>query len=383
MKRFRPINAVIVVLMGLGSMTYGYATGNISSTLVQPTFFEYMGLATRSNATTLIGLTGSLYQAGGFFGCLSVTFFSDRWGRKVGVAVPATLSVICAALLAGSVNMEMFIVMRFLAGFAAYMLTCAIPLWMSEVVPTNVRGPLVNVAGASILCGFALSNWVGYAFYHRQNLETATWRVPIALTGIFPLILVLCLYWIPESPRWLLVNGRKDQAEQVLRRLHHQDEASFELLAIQAQADIDAELETSYISMFTKPSYRKRVVLGLLTTIGIQCCGPFIINNYGPSIYSTLGYDVDRQILYQAGLFTLAFGAGLGSILIVDLMPRNVLLGGGILSCLVCLAVEAALVATYVKPAETAGAPNTAALKAAVAMFYVSTVIHRPYTSFT
>lgn len=371
-RRFTAYNVAIVVIMGLGSMSYGYSASIISTTLAQPSFLVYMGLDKRSNATELIGLTGSLYQAGGFIGTFFVTFFADRWGRRVGIAVPAALTVITGALLAGSVNIGMFIAVRPFSGAAAYMIVSAVPVWMSEVVPANIRGPLVNIHGAAILLGFCMACWIGYGFFNYESDSLAQWRGPLAFTCLPALLLLCCIYWLPESPRWLILHGREAEAEAILKRLHTPEEAAIELLQIRAQNELDKNLEDSYKALFTKPSYRKRAILGLFTTISIQFTAPLVVNNYGPIIYGGLGFDVNKQFLYQGGWLTLSFGGGLLSLVVVDLMPRPVLLGGGILGCLGCLSILTALLATYAGSAEALATPNESALQAAVAMIYVS-----------
>ena len=99
-----------------GAAAYGYAGSIIGTTLGQPSFLSYMGLDTASNATQLIGAMNALFYAGGFFGCFIVGYFADRVGRKTVIAAGAALVLVSNALLAGSVNMSMFIVFRFFNG---------------------------------------------------------------------------------------------------------------------------------------------------------------------------------------------------------------------------------------------------------------------------
>lgn len=373
-RRFKAINLIFTFIMGLGSMSYGYSATVISSTLAQPSFNAYMGLDKRSNASELIGLTGSLFQVGGFIGTFFLSFFADRWGRRVGIAFPAALTVLSYAVLAGSTNIGVFVAFRLFAGAAAYMIVSAVPLWISEVVPPNVRGTFVNINGAGILFGGVTAAWVGYGFskYQTDDISSKGWRAPLALTCLPPAILLCCLYWMPESPRWLLRQGREAEAEQVLRRLDTPEEAARELIQIRAQTQHDESLESSYLSLIKKPSYRKRAIMGILTTLSTQMTGPLVIVNYGPIIYATLGFDTNQQLIYQGGWLLTGFAGGLFSLVIVDLMARPKLLAGGILGSLVMLAVEAALVATYATTPESLANPNKSALQAAVAMFYVS-----------
>ncbi|KAK4941750.1 hypothetical protein LTR10_018354 [Elasticomyces elasticus] len=374
-RQFKPINAFIIAVMALGSLGYGYSASIISTTLAQPSFYTYFDLAARSNENDVIGLMNSLYQAGGFLGTFTVAYSCDRWGRRAGIAIPALLILIMGVLLAASVNLAMFIACRFWAGWASYMVISACPVWMTEVVPARNRGSLVAVNGASLIAGFCLAGWVGYGFWHLPDTNNWQWRGPMLLQCLPVAILLPCMYWLPESPRWLIIQGREEEAARVLNMLHTPEEAIHEFQQIKAQTEVEIRLDSSYWALFTKPSYRKRCMLAFTTTVGIQFCGPILIANYGPTLYKSLGFDANKQFVYQCGWLTLAFGGGLLSLFVVDTMPRPILLAGGIAFCLGCLSIEAALVATYASTPEKLAQPNEAALKAAVAMFYIFIVV--------
>jgi len=122
--------------------------------------------------------------------------------------------------------------------------------------------------------------------------------------------------------------------------------------------------------MFAKPSYRKRTLIGMSTTACIQFSGILVINNYGPLIYSRLGFDTNKQLIYAAAWLTLAWGAGCIALLVVDRMPRPKLIAIGLMGCSVFLILEAALVKNF------AGSDNKPALTAAVAMLYIFVVFY-------
>jgi hypothetical protein len=96
-----------------------------------------------------------------------------------------------------------------------------------------------------------------------------------------------------------------------------------------------------------------------------------VLNNYGPILYAELGFDSEKQWLYQLGWLTLSVGGGIASIFVIDKVRRPWLIAFGIQFCLCCLAVEAALVATYATTPESLANPNPNALRAAVAMLFV------------
>lgn len=213
-----------------------------------------------------------MFQVGGFVGTFTVSPIADKWGRKIGIAVPAACACVTAALLAGSVNIQMFIAFRFFAGMAAYNLVSSIPVWMSEVAPPNVRGVLVDIHGISLLFGYALASWIGYGFW--KNGSDNGWRGLQALNAAPGILLLGVLRWLPESPRWLLMKDRYEEAEVVLKKLHTEEEAAVELAQIATQVRIDRTLESSYWSLIKKPSYRKRAIMSFLIPAGIQLSGP-------------------------------------------------------------------------------------------------------------
>lgn len=271
-RQFRPINVVYILILSLGSIAYGYSASVISTTLVQPGFIKSMDLANKTNANDLVGLTGSLYQAGGLLGTFTTSYFADRWGRRVGIAVPTAVGVIAAAFLTGSVNIQMFIAFRFFAGGAAYSLVAAVPIWMSEVAPPNVRGILVDLHALMLLVGYLLAACAGYGFW-KVNHPTS-WRAHQAVSIIPAVLLLAALPFLPESPRWLLMNDRREEAANVLKKLHTPEEAQVELLQIERQVKIDRTLPSSYLALVKNPSYRKRAILSFGTVACIQMTGP-------------------------------------------------------------------------------------------------------------
>ncbi|TKA76547.1 hypothetical protein B0A49_01803 [Cryomyces minteri] len=370
-REFNFYNLFMVLAMSFGSMGYGYGASIIATTLAQPTFIKHFELDTRSDATSLISTMNGLYQVGGLLAVFSISWFADTWGRKAAISASAVITLLSGALLAGSVNIAMFIVFRFTSGAGAFMILSAVPIWMNEVVPPKNRGMLVDLHGAALLFGYALATWIGYGFYFYTAESSNTWRAPLAFQCLPVAILLAMMPWLPESPRYLLMKDRFEEAEATLNKLHAPEEAAIELVQIRNQMQIDRVLPTSYWAMFARPSYRKRSFLALGTTCSIQFSGILVINNYGPTIYAGLGYSTERQLLLQGGWITLAFGAGVLALFVVDRLPRPKLIAIGIAGCMAALIIEAALVANF-----AAAATNVPALKAAVAMIFVYVVFY-------
>ena len=158
-------------------------------------------------------------------------------------------------------------------------------IW-SELLTYNDVSGLVDLHAVFLIIGYTVQGWVGFGFYFWKSGGNNTWRVPLALQCAWPLLLLGGLYWVPESPRWLIMNDRLHEAKAILQRLHStskdttDDEyALAEFYQIQKQVLIDRTLGSSWVHMFKKPSYRKRAFLAIGTTGIIQCSGVLVINS--------------------------------------------------------------------------------------------------------
>lgn len=311
----------------------------------------------------------SLYFAGGFVGAFISSFGSDKWGRRWGIAIPTVITIFAAALMAGSVHVGMFIAFRFVSGLGGFMLLAAIPVWMSEVAPPSIRGALVSVHNLALLVGYTVATWIGYGFYHIEGNKV--WRGQFAILCLPALTLLPCLFVVPESPRWLILKDRAEEAERLLHRLHPTEEARIEFIQIQRQCRIDRELESSYLSILIKPSYRRRAFIGFGLTVSIQLSGVLVINNYGPTVYALLGFGVEKQLLYLGGWVTTSIAGSLVSLWLIQVVSRPNLFAGGLIASAACLSAEAGLVANYASTPEALANPNESALRAAVAMLFV------------
>lgn len=165
------------------------------------------------------------------------------------------------------------------------MILAATPLYMNEVVPNTLRGGLVDIHAVFLLLGYTIQGWVGFGFYFWKTGGDKTWRPPLALQCAWPLMLLIALPLVPESPRWLILQDRIEEANAILTKLHADPSdpadtyAKAELYQIQKQIAIDRTLGSSWVDMFKKPSNRKRCILAMATTGIVSCSGVLVINS--------------------------------------------------------------------------------------------------------
>ena len=149
-------------------------------------------------------LTQIRYLGGAFLGAIIQVPISNRYGRRICNASAAAWLVINGALLAGSVHIAMLITARVCTGIAAGILTANTPVYVSEISPASSRGLLTSVHGVGITFAYIFSSLLALAFsYVNQSYQ---WRLVFVVYTVCSLILLISLYYLPESPRWLTVS---------------------------------------------------------------------------------------------------------------------------------------------------------------------------------
>lgn len=183
----------------------------------------------------------------------------------------------------------MFQAGRFISGMSIGVLVTVCPMYFAEMASPFQRGWLVGHHAIFLVFGYMLSGWIGYACYFATAVNDGfAWRFPLCLQTLSPLILLLGSPWLPRSPRWLISKGKHDEAWTVLQRLRASPEdpdnlvAKEEFYQTKEQIKLDAEKlaatgQSIWKVVWTKKSYRKRMIIGFLTQWGAEFGGPLII----------------------------------------------------------------------------------------------------------
>lgn len=141
------------------------------------------------------------------------------------------------------------------------------PFWIAELVPPRGRSILAGIPGLLGVVGYIFAAYIGIGFYYYRGTNSVQWRVPLAIGCLPPIGFLLTSYWLPESPRWLLSHDRKEEAWNIVAELHSTDTdvdreyATAEFYQIQKQNELDKQLDSSWVALFRRPSYRKRVFI--------------------------------------------------------------------------------------------------------------------------
>ncbi|KFZ05695.1 hypothetical protein V501_08116 [Pseudogymnoascus sp. VKM F-4519 (FW-2642)] len=372
-------NFFVCLSLSCGAMAYGYPAAVIGTILGQPSFLRYMKLVNEQgeetpDAPSLIGSINGAFQAGAFFGVLCGGLVLDRWGRKAGIIYCAILSIIGNTMCCAAQNVPMFIVFRFVSGGGSWAFLSSTSVYVSELAPPKFRGFFTGMIGVAICIGFALSGYLGLAFYSTDDLA-AQWRGTLGLGLIFPVFMLIVVYFVPESPRYLLLKGREEEARAIVIKLHHikgapdQEYARSEFYQMQKEAEYDRSLTPSWKQMFTRSSYRNRVLIACSFAVITQSTAVLVINNYAPSLFAALGYGVRDRLVLQCGYLTVAIPFNILGAAIMDRVGRKKLMYWSVAGCCLFLIIEAAMLANFASPIPEH--PNKAGLAMGVAAFYL------------
>lgn len=235
--------------------------------------------------------------------------FSDRLGRRIAMMAAAFLFFLSAMGTAAAPGFVWLVTARLLGGIAVGIASNVVPLYISEIAPTHIRGRLVTCYQLAITVGilFAyISNAIvlrfsesaaGYnslAFLEFIFVEEV-WRGMFGLEIIPALLFLAGIFLIPESPRWLYNQNRGDEGRSILERIMGSKKAEESAEEIQKTSQ---EEEGSYRELL-KPGLRKALIIGILLPVFSQFSGINAIIYYGPRILNEAGVEVSSALISQ------------------------------------------------------------------------------------
>ncbi|WP_317193228.1 sugar porter family MFS transporter [Mucilaginibacter segetis] len=247
-------------------------------------------------------LTGSL-ALGCIAGSLIAGKLSDRYGRKPGLMLAAAIFAVSSIGIALSQGLSLFVIMRFAAGIGVGMASMLCPMYIAEVSPAKVRGRNVAINQLTVVIGILITNLVNYLL---ADTGPDAWRWMFGLGVVPSVVFFLGVFWLPESPRWLLKDGQAEKAKAVLNKIGSPSFADKTIGAI--QLSLQGIKKESYKAVFDK-TVRPAVLIGITLAVFQQFCGINVVFNYTSTIFESVGADLDRQLFETVaiGIVNLVF----------------------------------------------------------------------------
>lgn len=316
----------ICLVSAMGGLLFGYDWVVIGGAKI---FYEqFFGIA---GDPAMQGLAMSIALAGCLIGALTSGMLADKLGRKPLLLLSALIFVLTAYGTGAFSNFQYFLLARFGGGIAIGIASGLSPMYIAEVAPASIRGKLVSLNQLTIVIGILAAQIVNWLLVS----DDTAWNVAMSWrwmfwSAAFPALAFLVLAaFIPESPRWLAMKGRRERATQILTRIGGNTYAQSELSSL--QNDMENKQKQGGLSLLFSKPYRRVLMLGIIVAMFQQWCGTNVIFNYAQEVFQSAGYDVDNTFIniVVTGIANLVFT--FVAIYTVDRLGRRalMLLGAG------------------------------------------------------
>lgn len=300
------------VLAALAGLMFGLDIGVISGAT------QFIQAEFRIDDRTIEWIVSAM-MLGAAIGALGAGWMSSALGRKRSLILAATLFVAGSLLSGWAWSPATLIGARFVLGLAIGVATFTAPLYLAEVAPVRIRGAMISTYQLMITIGILVAFLSDTAFSYSGN-----WRWMLGVIAIPGALFLLGVLLLPDSPRWLMMRGRRAEAVVVLTRLRG-DAA----VVVSEVADIEEQLKTpqrGWHLFLQNSNFRRSVGLGVLLQVMQQFTGMNVVMYYAPRIFEGMGYNTESQMWFTAVVGLVNVLATFIAIGLVDRLGRKPIL---------------------------------------------------------
>jgi SP family xylose:H+ symportor-like MFS transporter len=317
-QRTRAYVMVVCLVAALGGLLFGYDTGVINGAI--GSLKEHFALDANWTGWAMgCALLGCAIGAGG------AGAVSDRFGRKRVLILSAVLLFISAVGTAIPRTITAFIIYRIIGGVGVGAASIASPMYIAEISPARIRGRMVSINQFAIVTGFLVVYFVNYFIALQGDAawnEHLGWRWMFGSEALPALLLLVLLFFVPESPRWLTKQNRPDEALEILTRVDGTEYAESELLEIK---DAIAH-ESGSLKQLFQPGMKIVLVIGIVLAVLQQVTGINVFLYFGTEIFKEMGSETDAALLQTVIVGTVNLSFTVVAIWTVDRLGRKPLM---------------------------------------------------------
>ena len=309
----------LVVVATFGGLLFGYDTGVINGALGPMSEPGALDLSPMEQ-----GVVTSSLLIGAAVGAIIGGRCSDRWGRRRTILAMAVLFFIGALGCVLAPSAGVMVAFRVVLGLAVGGASVTVPVYLSEMAPTERRGAMsgrneVMIAVGQLLA-FLINAIIGSAFYEVSG----HWRVMLAVAALPALALFFGMLRMPESPRWLLAQGDRDAALKVLERVRTPERAKAELVEVEGLAARDAaEHEGGLATLRTEPWVRRVLLIGIGVAVSQQLSGINSVMYYGTLLLEQAGFSSSAALIANVANGVIAVIGMLTGMALIDRVGRR------------------------------------------------------------
>ena len=290
--KLSPIVYFIGLTAALAGLLFGLDIGVISGAegFIQKSF---------SITDKVIEIIISAILWGAVFGTLISGILSNHFGRRGAILISALIFVAGSIACAFAPDPRILIIARFFLGIAIGVASFTAPLYLSEISPQRVRGSMISMYQLMITIGIVLAflsnTWLG-SYAVIDGATGGHWRVMLGVIAIPAAIMFLGVLFLPESPRWLFLKGRKEKAVSVFERMHLPgDEISREVIEIEESLRVK---QSGFQMLLNNSNFRRAIGLGVGLQVIQQLTGINVVMYYAPRIFKIAGFASTEHQLW-------------------------------------------------------------------------------------
>lgn len=352
--KFTSYTLFVSCIAAIGGILFGYNASVISGVL--------LFISKDFHLTTIQQeLIVSTLLIGALIGAFAGGFIADHFGRKKTLYLTLLLFFIGIFTLTEAEGFQSFLLGRFITGLAIGIVSMAVPLYIAEMSPPENRGALVSLNQLCITIGILLCYIVNYAYS-----SSGAWRDMFGFAFIPVIIQFVGLFFIPETPSWLISHNKKEKAEKILHRILV---ASPNQRLESVKEEQDAPTRKNWRELLS-PEVRRPFLIGIGVAVFQSITGINTVIYYAPEIFQEAGFQAAQTALFATILVgTVNVLITIISLWLIDRIGRRPLLVGGLIGMAAALIV---LGVSFLWQTEAAGYTAVVAMLCFVAFFAVS-----------
>ncbi|PVH74595.1 general substrate transporter [Cadophora sp. DSE1049] len=351
-KNLRTLNLLLFFPL-LSIFTLGFDGSMMNGLQAVEKWRSYFGQPTG----VTLGLFNGAYPIGGLIAVPFISTISDRYGRRAGIAAGALTCCLGAALQGAAVNISMFVVSRGIIGAGSVLINASGAPLITEIAHPHHRTTATALFQTSYALGSIIAAWTTFGTFRINS--TASWRIPSAMQGLPSVIQLLGIWFVPESPRWLISRDRSSEALNMLAKYHAEGNAEDPMVLFEYHEILDTLAEDrandrgswwkNYLEFVRTPGNRLRFFILIWCACISQMSGNAFISYYLAPILTSAGLKTSlQQTLINATSQMLSwFSALYFATLPAKLGRRTLFLWslGCVLVCLVAITAGSAVFA--------------------------------------
>lgn len=279
--RDRNFLSIIVSIAALFGLIFGFSMASIASAILF--IDDHFHISYLMNGTIV-----SSILAGALIGSIFAGYLADRYGRRNLLIIGSLFFIISNIGIYFTPELWLLVICRLIIGCVIGVWSFVVPLYVMEILPVRYSNKVIILNQLLVTIGMAISYIIGYFFAHIRN-----WQLMLSIVAIPTILLFLLLLIVPESPRWLLAQGKEGNAWRILRRIRHSFEVDVELDELKNSIN---DVRRDWHVLLKKWLFPAVVIVGGLAVFR-QLTGINLFFYYAPTIFEMAGFKIESTAI--------------------------------------------------------------------------------------